>query len=226
VLRERTAVFRLPESLPTEAVIGSGCALTTAIHSLQRAPVALGDTIAIQGAGPVGLAALALARQSGASKIIVIGAPDHRLQLARKFGADQVISIETITNAAERRDAVLKQTGGFGADFVIECAGHPSAVPEGLELCRDGGTYLVLGQYANAGDVAMNPHTITRKQLRILGSWGFEPRHTDAVLRLLDETKWKELFSSEVSHSFSLGQASEALQTVQQLRSVKAVIIP
>jgi threonine dehydrogenase-like Zn-dependent dehydrogenase len=226
VLRERTAVFRLPESLPAEAVVGSGCALTTVIHSLQKAPVALGDIVAIQGAGPVGLAALALARESGASKIIVIGAPDHRLQLARKFGADQVISIETITNAAERRDAVLKQTGGFGADFVIECAGHTSAVPEGLELCRDGGTYLVLGQYANAGDVAMNPHTITRKQLRILGSWGFEPRHTDAALRLLDETKWKELFASEVSHSFSLGQASEALQTVQQLRSVKAVIIP
>jgi threonine dehydrogenase-like Zn-dependent dehydrogenase len=48
-----------------------------------------------------------------------------------------------------------------------------AAVPEGWELCRDGGKYLVLGQYANAGEVMVNPHTITRKQLQIYGSGAY-----------------------------------------------------
>jgi len=226
LLRKGSAIFRLPDELLTEAVVGGGCALTTAIHGLERAPVQFGDTVLIQGTGPVGLAALALARHSGAEKIIAIGAPDHRLQLAREFGADGVISIEHTLGPGERRRQVLDLTGGYGADLVVECVGYPSAVPEGLELCRDGGTYLVLGQYADAGDVAMNPHTITRKQLNVVGSWAFEPRHVHQALIFLNNTHWKELFAREVSHRFSLQQASEALETVRQHRSAKAVIVP
>ena len=81
---------------------------------------------------------------------------------------------------------MLAETGGYGADVVIECVGHPDAVNEGLEYCRDGARFLVLGQYANAGNISFNPHTITRKQLLIAGSWGFEPRHVDRALRLLE----------------------------------------
>ena len=226
LLRERTSIFRIPDALATESVVGGGCALTTALHGLERAPVQFGDNVIIQGAGPVGLAALALARHSGAGKITVIGAPHHRLQLAREFGADEVISIETVSDPIARRQKALDLTGGYGADLVVECVGYPSAVVEGLELCRDGGTYLVLGQYANAGDVPMNPHTITRKQLSVIGSWAFEARHVDAALRFLETTRWKDLFAREISHRFSLLQATEALATVKQHKSAKAVIVP
>ena len=226
LLRRGSALFRLPEALKTESVVGGGCALTTAVHGLERARINFGDSVVIQGAGPVGLAALALARHSGAERIIVIGAPDHRLELARRFGADEVVSIEAIPDVSSRRKLVLDMTGSYGADLVVECAGYPATVPEGMELCRDGGTYLVLGQYADAGNVEMNPHTITRKQLRIVGSWAFEPRHVDAALRFLEGTHWGELFASEVSHRFPLDQASEALEAVRQHRSAKAVIVP
>jgi L-iditol 2-dehydrogenase len=198
----------------------------TAVHGVERAPVMWGDVVVIQGAGPVGLAALALAKHSGASRIIVVGAPDHRLALARTFGADATVSIEQFADTAARRDAVLKQTGPHGADIVIEAVGYPAAVPEGFELCRDGGTYLVLGQYANAGNVEFNPHTITRKQLSVVGSWAFEPRHVDKALSLLAETEWKHHFARQVTHRFPLERASEALDTVRQHRSGKAVIVP
>ena len=75
---------------------------------------------------------------------------------------------------------------------MIECVGHPAAVNEGIELCRDGGKYLVLGQYADAGNISFNPHTITRKQLQLIGSWGFEPRHVDRALSLLAATNLKD----------------------------------
>jgi threonine dehydrogenase-like Zn-dependent dehydrogenase len=121
---------------------------------------------------------------------------------------------------------VLDATGGFGADLVVECVGHPAAVPEGLELCRDGAGYLVLGQYADAGSVSLNPHIITRKQLRLTGSWGFEPRHVDRALRLLDQPGLREHFAQQVTHRFSLDEANQALDTVRELRSGKAVIQP
>jgi len=226
LLRSGTAIFRIPDSLQPESILGAGCALTTALHGLERAPVRLGDVVVIQGTGPVGLAVLALARESGAAKVIVIGGPAHRLELARQFGADEVISIENEKNADARRKLALEYTGDYGADVVIECVGHPSAVAEGFDLCRDGGTYLVLGQYANAGNVPINPHTITRKQLSVVGSWGFEPRHVDQALKLLEATEWKHRFAGEVTHRFALQQASEALETVRQCRSGKAVIVP
>jgi threonine dehydrogenase-like Zn-dependent dehydrogenase len=60
---------------------------------------------------------------------------------------------------------------------VLECAGVPEAVSEGWELARRGGTFLALGQYTDRGAVPLNPHLVTRKQLRIVGSWGFAEKH-------------------------------------------------
>jgi threonine dehydrogenase-like Zn-dependent dehydrogenase len=60
---------------------------------------------------------------------------------------------------------------------VLECAGVPAAVIEGLEMTRRGGSFLALGQYTDRGAVPLNPHLITRKQLRIVGSWGFAEKH-------------------------------------------------
>jgi len=224
-LRAGTALFRIPDSLPTEAVVGAGCALTTAIHGCERCPVQWGDTVVVQGTGPVGIAALAVAKQSGAARILVTGGPSHRLELAREFGADLVIDIGE-ADAAERKRRVLAETGGHGADVVIECVGHPEAVNEGLEYCRDGARFLVLGQYANAGNISFNPHTITRKQLQVIGSWGFEPRHVDRALRLLEAAHWKMLFARQITHRFPLEQADEALATTRAWQSGKTVIIP
>jgi threonine dehydrogenase-like Zn-dependent dehydrogenase len=225
LLRAGSSIFRLPDSLPDSAVVGAGCALGTAIHGTERCPVGWGDTVVVQGSGPVGQAAIAVARQSGAGRIVAVGGPAHRLALAKGFGADVVVDVEEHT-AEARRARVLEETGGHGADVVIECVGHPEAVNEGIELCRDGGAFLVLGQYANAGNISFNPHTITRKQLRIFGSWGFEPRHVDAALRMLGLGDWARLFAGQITHRFALDQANQAMETVKLWRSGKAVIEP
>lgn len=226
LLRAGTAIFRVPEAVSSESVVGAGCGLTTALHGIERMPVMLDDIVVVQGVGPVGIAAVAIAHLSGASKVIAIGGPVHRLEQALAFGAAEVISIEEANTVEARRNRVMDSTGGFGADMAIECVGHPAAVSEGLELCRDGGAYLVLGQYADTGNVSFNPHTITRKQLRVAGSWGFEPRHVDRALRLLEKAKYRELFERQVTHRFPLGQANEALETVRRLQSGKALILP
>ncbi|WP_031495967.1 zinc-binding dehydrogenase [Bryobacter aggregatus] len=226
LLRAGTSIFKLPDNLPFESIVGAGCALNTALHGVERIGLEMGDTVVIQGAGPVGLAALAVAIESGAAKTVVVGGPAHRLQMALEFGADAVVSLEEFPTAAVRLEEVRRHTGEFGADVVLECVGHPSAVPEGFELCRDGGKYLVLGQYANAGNVEFNPHVITKKQLTVMGSWAFEPRHVLGAIQFLARPRWRELFAKQVTHRFSLDQASEALDTVRRLEAGKAVILP
>ena len=224
VLRPGTSIFKLPGGLATESVVGAGCALWTVFHGLERMPLAWGDVVVVQGAGPVGLAAVAVARDAGASSVIVIGGPGHRLARARRFGADVTIDIDTVS---DRRAAVLAATpGGFGADAVIECVGHPAAVAEGLEYGRDGARMLVLGQYGDAGPTPLNPHLITRKQLVLHGSWGFEPRHVHAALEFLACGQGRYPFAESVTHRFGLEQANEALEATRTWQAGKAVLTP
>ena len=224
-LRPGTAIFKL-SSVPDEAVIGAGCALVTSIHGLERMRIAWGSSVVIQGSGPVGLAALAVATSSGAFNTIVIGGPSPRLELAKDFGASHTIDIEEITDPDARLDQVRQLTGGYGADAVIECVGSPAVVGEGFEMCRDGGSYLVLGHYGDAGTAPLNPHVITRKQLTVYGLWASEPRHMRSALEFLREHGKEFPFDRLVSHRFPLDDTFEALQTTSRWASSKSVVIP
>jgi len=158
---------------------------------------------------------------------VAIGGPPHRLQLAREFGATEVIDIAQVQDIEARRAAVFSVVGPYGADQVVECVGYPAAVNEGILLCRDGGQFVVLGQYADAGDIPFNPHTITRKQLRVIGSWGFEPRHVDRAIRLLENNApLREQFIRGITHRYPLAQADAALQNARSLAGGKTVILP
>jgi threonine dehydrogenase-like Zn-dependent dehydrogenase len=224
-LHRGTTIFNLPEELPTEAVIGAGCALNTVIHGIERIGIGWRDNVVVQGAGPVGIAALAVAKSAGADQVIVIGAPRHRLEIAQRFGADNTLDISELTESSDRVGAVRLLTGGYGADVVLECVGSPSAVVEGMEMCRDGGKYLLLGHYCDAGPVSWNPHVVTRKQLQVTGSWSSEPRHLKAAIDFLRTTPTKFPFAEMVSHRFPLEQANEALSTTARWESTKSVLV-
>ena len=157
-LQPGVRVLKLPGGLEADDVIGGGCGLFTGFASVDRAEVQMGDTVLVQGSGPVGLAAAAFASLSGAAQVLMIGAPADRLALALRLGVDSTWDV-TDTSESERRAAILAQTGGRGPDVVIEAAGNPSAIGEGLRLVRDGGTYVVAGHYTDVGEVSVNPHT-------------------------------------------------------------------
>ncbi len=179
-LQPGSAIFRLPDDLSPEQVIALGCAGPTAVHGvIEVARITAGDTVVVQGSGPVGIASAMYAHLAGASRVILVGGPASRLDLAREIGVGDVhIDIFEFPDAAERVRLVLDATPGRrGADVVLECAGVPGAVAEGWEMARRGGTFLALGQYTDRGAVPLNPHVITRKQLRIVGSWGFAEKH-------------------------------------------------
>ena len=117
---------------------------------MDRGQIQLGDTVLVQGAGPVGLSAAAFAGLGGASRVFMIGAPESRLSLGRSFGVDETFELNG-TTSEERKERILSLTTGRGVDVVIEAAGHPSAIPEGLDLMRDGGKYVIVGHYSDTG---------------------------------------------------------------------------
>ena len=97
-----------------ELFMAGGCALPTALHTIERAGVKIGDTVLVLGSGPVGLNAIIMALLRGALRVLCIGAPEHRLQSAISAGAASVLNIES-SSESERLEWVHEQTEGRGA---------------------------------------------------------------------------------------------------------------
>jgi len=225
-LKPGVKIMSLGESIAPEMFIGGGCGLITSFHSVERSGIKLGDTVVIQGTGPVGLCAISWSRLAGANKIIAVGAPKLRLDMALNMGADDVIDIENLS-PEERLAIIIDLTSGRGPDVTIECSGNPNAVPEGMQMTRDGGTYLIVGQYTNAGDVSFNPHLdINKKHLTILGCWGFDFSHINKAVNMLKRHKnnfpWEQL----ISKKYSLENINTALTAVEKHEVIKAVVQP
>ncbi|MET0453552.1 MAG: zinc-binding dehydrogenase [Mycobacterium sp.] len=225
-LRPGVHVVSLPENLDWRAFLSAGCGMPTALHAVTLGDVNFGDTVLVQGAGPVGLSAAVLAQLRGAGQVIVIGGPEIRLTAATKFGADLVIDVGA-TSEADRLDVVRSATGGRGADVTIEATGVPAAVPEGMRLTRDAGRYVVVGQYTNAGEATFNPHLdLNQKHLDVRGCWGSDVGHVyrsvQVMAKYANVFPWTDLISKE----YDLAHAQDALDDVAAQRVVKALITP
>jgi len=224
-LKPGVRVLKLPDSLTADDVIGGGCGLFTGFAAVERSKLAMGDTVVVQGSGPVGLSAAAFAALRGAHTVVVIGAPAERLALARTLGADIVLPLEM--SRQDRLETLEGLTAGRRADIVIEACGNPEAVSEGLDLLRDGGTYVVVGHYSDTGLAEVNPHVqVNRRHASILGQWGTDFRHVVRALKLLAKHRDRLPFSSVIGGRYGLQQLDRALADVAALRVTKAVVLP
>jgi L-iditol 2-dehydrogenase len=217
----------LPGGISAEDFLGGGCGLPTAFHAVERAGISMGDTVVVQGSGPVGLNAAIFAQLAGALRVLLVGAPKARLEAARRLGAEDTLDIAERKDPADRAAWVRERTSGRGADVVIEASGSPAAVPEGLDMLRDAGRYVVVGQYTDSGDATLNPHRhINRRHATILGCWGYEFSHLHRSLAMMAKHagrfRWREL----VTREYPLEKAGEALADMESLSVVKALIRP
>jgi threonine dehydrogenase-like Zn-dependent dehydrogenase len=188
----------------------------------------VGDTVVIQGSGPIGVLAVAAAQEMGAGRVVVVGAPEQpRLALCRHFGAEATVDIEEFSAPEARIAAVREIVGGFGADLVMDCSGHPSAGPEGIEMLRDGGTYVEMGQFTDAGSIDTNWHRICTKDLNVLGSWAFTANDLPQGVAMLDRARerypWYEM---QTLFPFSEAGLADAIGAAMAMRTVKSTIVP
>ena len=218
-------LIKLPQTLTPETFIGGGCGLVTALHAVDMAGIRLGESVAVLGAGPVGQSIVAFSSLSGAGEIVAIGAPDDRLDFAKRMGATATLSLDV--PAEERLAQVRALTGGRGVDVVIEASGAPETIPQGLDLVRDGGRMVVCGHYTDNGAVEVHPHfQINRKHVELRGCWGSRYDHFHRAVELTarygDMKPWRDM----VSGRYTLEQASDALHAVETRSAIKALITP
>lgn len=226
-----TKIYKLPDDMSLR--LGTLTEpLTSCIRAFDRAKRAggfkVGATVVIQGSGPIGVLATAAAQEMGAGRVIVVGAPEEpRLTLCRQFGAEATVCIDDHPTAEGRTTAVREIVGGFGADLVMDCSGHPTAGPEGIEMLRDGGTYVEMGQFTDAGSIDTNWHRICTKDLNVLGSWAFTandiPLGIDMIHRARDRYPWYDI---QTLFPFTEAGISEAVDSANTMRSVKSTIVP
>ncbi len=226
-----TKIYKLPDEMPYRLGALSE-PLTSGIRAFERAQRVGGfpwnATVVIQGTGPIGILAIAAAQEMGAGRVIAVGAPEEpRLKLARKFGAEATVNIDEHKTPADRIAAVREIVGGYGADLVMDCSGHPTAGPEGIEFLRDGGTYVEMGQFTDAGIIETSWHRICTKDINVLGSWAFTandlPKGVDMLWQARDRYPWLEM---QTLFEFSEDGISRAVADAMAMKTVKSTIVP
>ncbi|OHT18257.1 zinc-binding dehydrogenase [Edaphosphingomonas haloaromaticamans] len=219
------AFFKLPDGSDPLAVAALGCALPTVLRGFDRCgPVRVGETVVVQGAGPVGLSAVLVAAQAGARDVIVVDGVDQRLDVARSLGATATISLKD--NPEERRRKIYDLTGPAGPTLVVEAAGVLPAFPEGVDLTGIHGRYIILGLWGAIGTQPISPRDMTTKNLTIAGATFPKPKHYYLAMHLAAQLQEKVPLAGLVSHRFAIEDAPKALEAVRKGQVVKAVIDP
>jgi alcohol dehydrogenase len=208
----------IPEGMTDEQAIFVGDILSTAYFGAERAEIKPGDTVAVIGAGPVGLLAVMAAQLFGPARIYAVDMVDARLEVAQELGAVPV-------NAAEVHpvEFLAKVTQGHGVDRSIECVGLVSAVETAFECVRGGGTISMVGVPSK-----------TEWQFPIMQAWMKDLTfragwcNVQAYMRpLLDLVAADRLRPERIiSHRMRLEEAPEAYRMFDAREATKIVLTP
>lgn len=213
-------IHKIPEDLSyEEATIAEplGCCL----HALEISQFRAGDTVAIIGAGPMGCLFTELAKNIGASKVILAQRSATRLTLAERFNPDALISTSE-ENLVKR---VLEETDNLGVDIVVTACSSVEAQEEALAIVKSRGRVNLFGGLPK-GHRFMNidSNTIHYKECIVQGSHGSTPRHHKIALSLLS----KGVINGKkyITHRFSLNDIIEAFKVVEKSEGLKVIIVP
>jgi len=216
----------IPDGVPDGVASAASCALRTVIHAFDRVGrVEPHQRVVIQGAGPLGLFATAVANHAGVSELIVVGAPARRLGLAKRWGASAVVSVEELPTAEARLARVRELTGGLGADVVFELSGAPYAFAEGLDFLRPGGRYAVVGQLGGPL-TPVQAALFVRKQATILGVQSADIGQFWKALEFVRRTASRYDFEAMLTTRYPLDRINDAIQNMRAFREIKPLVLP
>lgn len=225
-IRPNHTVFKVPADLTDDMVAPANCALSQVIYGLERVGFRFGETIAIQGAGGLGIYATAVAKEMGAAKVIVVDGIDERLELARAFGADEVIDLKEFKTPLERMMRVRSLTDGWGADVVAELVGFPQAIPEGLDMLGYGGRYLEMGNISFGLTYEAEPCKLVMDNKTMVGVLQYEAWALKKALDFLSRAKDRYPFERILSRSYPLEQINQAFEDQEKGLVSRATIVP
>jgi L-iditol 2-dehydrogenase len=216
--------FVLPEGnilhLPQDISFKAGAVLTdmvgTQYSTQKRLGVSARHTVAIVGLGPMGAAAVLIAKAYGA-RVIAVDVLDSRLEQARELGADDLVNSSSDDPVANIR----RLTGGRGADIVIECSGNPAGQNTALDAAAKLGAVAFVGE-SRATEIHPSDQII-RKLLTVVGGWYFPRGDWDEIIRFVQDRNVP--VEKLISHEFSLEDAEEAFGAFDRRETEKAVFV-
>jgi threonine dehydrogenase-like Zn-dependent dehydrogenase len=185
----------------------------------------LGRSVVIQGLGPIGILTGAAARAMGGSPVIGIDRIPMRMEMARRFGFDEVLSLDELPEVEDRVEAVRGMTGGLGADVVVEVVGLPAAFAESLRLVRKGGKVVEFGHFTDNGTTPLNPQHIVNLDVDILGSYAYPSSQIGTSLAFLSRYADVYPFEDLVSHTFGVEDTERAIAASRDKLCVKAMVV-
>ncbi len=219
-------VFKVPDELPDELVAGVNCAMAQVTCGWDVARLEVGEQVVIQGAGGLGLYAIALARERGAGRIIVVDGVTERLDLAAAFGADELIDLRELPEPDRRIARVKELTDGWGADVVMELAGFPAVIDEGVRMVGSGGRYVEIGNISPGLTYQADPALWTIGNVAVLGNNHYSRQHLHDALDVLARTRDSYPYDRIVSHKFPLGEINEVMAAQDQGHITRASLVP
>ena len=225
-LRPDHTIFKVPDDVSDEVAASANCALSEVIYGFERVGLKFGESVVIQGAGGLGVYATAVAKEMGASRVIVIDGISQRLELAKACGADELIDLREFKAPDERVMRVRELTGGWGAQVVAELVGFPRVVTEGLGMLGNGGRYLEIGNITAGMTYEADPSEVTMGNKSIVGVFLYEPSTLKKALDFLSSTKDKYHFEEICSRSYPLSEINKAFEDQENGLVARAAILP
>lgn len=226
-LLPNNAFYKVNQNVPLDAYIAMGCALPTMCQAIDNlGPIEPCWNIVVQGAGPVGLAAVMLAKIAGCSNIACIESNSKRLERAKDFGATLLLNMEEYKSKYDRAQCIKSAFGIGGVDVVIECSGSINAFDEGIDLLARNGRYVLVGTWAGESKVTVSPFHIVQNALKIIGTTYASPDCYYKAIKLVT-THWQRFPLVEcITHRYNLEDVEKAFETVVAGEAIKACIYP
>jgi len=226
-------IFKISDEVSNEiGVLAEPMAVTYPLDiakghsSLPHEGFSSGDTVVVYGVGPLGLCHLIKARLLGAGKVVAIDKSEYRLKFCKDYGADYTLNVDN-TTAEERRQLILDITDGRGADVVIECAGVKEVLVEGIEMLRQGGTFIEVGHFVDVGEVKLNPHRhLCAKNIRLIGQMNLCYTGMMPSIQLMMANRDRFDFDGIITHKFPFTQSLKGLLKSMEPDCMKVAIIP
>jgi S-(hydroxymethyl)glutathione dehydrogenase/alcohol dehydrogenase len=219
----RENVVKIDKDIPLDKAALVGCAVMTGVGAaINTAKVAPGSTVAVIGAGGIGLNVIQGAALAGARQIIAIDLADKKLELAQQFGATHCV------NPSRDGDVVAKvmaMTGG-GVEYSFECVGLGTAVAQAYGMLRKGGMAVVVGVSKMADNVTLGTFMMPFQEKILTGSMYGSARPSTDFPKLLDLYKSHRLKLDElVTATYKIDDINRAFADMQSGVNARGVII-
>ncbi len=223
--RKAPGCYKLPDSLSWEegALVEP---LAVSVHGVRLAHIRGGETVVVLGAGTIGLTSVAAARALGAGQVFVTARHPHQAEMARRLGADHVLS----PNTDEMWDAVAQATEGRGADVVIETVGGHSSdtLLQAVKLCRSQGKVVILGGFRVPVTMDMLQPLLKEQTFLFSSCYSVLDGHHDFEIAIGLMASGRVPLKQIVTHRFPLDRIQEALDTAYNKKTgaIKVQVVP